>query len=812
MFRNYIKIALRNLWRQKNFSLINIIGLSTGLAVSTLILLFIIHEFSYDKFHEKSDRTYRITREWLDNKGETTFHLARIAPPILTHLRNDYNHLFENSVRILQDYSVVFKVNESTFTEDGLYWVEDEFFDVFSFNLIEGDPGSVFSEPKTVVLTERAAKKYFGNEDPIGRTLHYVGHAVLKVTGIVENPPVNSHFQFDMLGSMKTIIPILGEDTFTRNWGSNNYVTYVTLAPNVSQNQLEEVFPELIDKYYTPLYNQYAPVPATEPLSNTNKLHLQKITDIHLHSELGTELEANGSIETVYIFIAIGIGVLLIACINFMNLATARSIRRAKEVGMRKVLGAGKKQLIQQFLGESFIITMIAALLSVGIVYFSIPVFNEISQRALEFSALLDPSIILGFLLIITFVSLFAGSYPAFFLSAFKPLKVLRGTERSSGGSGALVKKALVTAQFAVTVVLIIAVLVVNNQLEYIQDKDLGIDKENVIDLKANDEMVESMDAIKSELMSHPDITDVSFSLFVPSDNLLNSYGGTRLDTDPPQSLSFRLAAADIDYDFFDTYDIDIVAGRKFSKEYAEDDSLSFIFNEAAVRAMGWSSPEEAIGKPFNYGGNDGRIIGVAEDVYFESLHNTISPTCYLISTNLNDVSIRTAGGNIDETLEFLRGVWAKWRPDYPFRFSFIDEDYESLYREEARLMDTFGIFSFLAIFIASIGLLGLTALATEQRKKEIGIRKTLGATVVNIVTLFFKDFVLLLIAANIIAWPIAYLLMNDWLTNFAYSTDISVPTFVIAAVLVLLISFATISYQTIKASNMNPVSSLREE
>ena len=480
---------------------------------------------------------------------------------------------------------------------------------------------------------------------------------------------------------------------------------------------------------------------------------------------------------------------------------------------MRKVLGADKKNLIQQFLGESFIITLIASFLSLIIVYFSIPIFNEISQRSLQFSSLADPSIVLGFAAIIIFVSLFAGSYPAFFLSAFKPLKVLRGTEKSSGGgSGSAVKKALVTAQFAVTVILIVAVLVVNDQMNFIKNKDLGIDKKNVINLKANDKMVESMDAVKSELLSHPNINKVSFSLFVPSDNLLNSYGGTRLDTDPPQSLSFRMAAADIDYDFFDTYDIDVIAGRKFSKEYAEDDSLSFIFNEAAVTAMGWSSPEEAIGKPFNYGGNDGRIVGVAEDVYFESLHNTISPTCFLISNNLNDISIKASGGNIEETLEFLRGVWAKWRPDYPFQFSFIDEDYESLYRDEARLMETFGIFSFLAIFIASIGLLGLTALATEQRKKEIGIRKTLGATVANIVTLFFKDFVLLLIAANIIAWPAAYFLMKDWLANFAYSTDVSLLSFGIAALLVLLISFATISYQTIKASNMNPVSSLREE
>lgn len=812
MFRNYIKIALRNLWRQKNYSLINIIGLSTGLAVSTLILLFIIHEFSYDKFHEKADRTYRITREWLDDEGNTTFHLARIAPPILNHLRDDYNHLFESTVRILQDYGVIFKVNESIFREDGFYWVEDEFFNVFSFKLIKGDPATVLDEPNSVVLTEKAVEKYFGKEDPVGKTLRYVGQDELKVTGVVENPPVNSHFQFNMLGSIKTVIPVLGEDTFTRNWASNNLATYVTLSQNVSPDQLTEVFPELINKYYTPFYNKYAPVPATEPLSNTNKLHLQKITDIHLHSDLGTELEANGSIETVYIFIAIGIGVLLIACINFMNLATARSIRRAKEVGMRKVLGAGKKQLIQQFLGESFIITLIAAVLSVLIVYFSIPVFNEISQRALEFSSLFNPSIILGFALIIIFVSLFAGSYPAFFISAFKPLKILRGTEKSSGGAGASVKKVLVTTQFAVTIVLIVAVLVVNNQLEFIKNKDLGVNKENVINLKANGEMVESMDAIKSELMNHPNITDVSFSLFVPSDNLLNNYGGARLDTNPPQVLSFRLAAADIDYDFFDTYDIEIIAGRKFSKEYAEDDSLSFIFNEAAVNAIGWESPEEAIGKPFNYGGVDGRIIGVAEDVYFESLHKTISPTCYLISDNLNDVSVRTAGGNIDETLEFLKGVWAKWRPDYPFRFSFIDEDYESLYRNEARMMDTFGIFSFLSIFIASIGLLGLTALATEQRKKEIGIRKTLGATVANIVTLFFKDFVPLLLAANIIAFPIAYFLMQDWLTNFAYSTDISLFTFGIAAVLVLFLSFATISYQTIKASNMNPVSSLREE
>ena len=810
MFKSYFKIALRNIARFKIYSFINIAGLAVGMAVSILIILYIQEELSYDKFNKNAERIYRLSREWFNQDGTSSLHLARVAPPIGPLLKNDFPNIIQEVTRVVSDYNTFLQVDNKTFVEDKFFWAEDNFFKIFSFNMIKGNPENALSEPYSVVMTESMAKKYFGNEDPVGKTILYERENDLKVTGVIEDVPENSHFKFDFLGSFITLNDFIGIETLTRNWGSNNYVTYLLLPKNFPVGELEKQIPSFLDKHITQLVLDNTGNPPVIQPSKVNKLHLWKLTDIHLHSHLTTELEENGDINDVYIFSIIALFILLIACINFMNLATARSAKRAREIGMRKVLGAYKKQLMIQFIGESLMISFIALLFAIVLVEAVLPFFNNFIGKHLSLNYFGNPVVIFGLAGLTLIVGLVSGSYPAFLLSSLKTIKVLKGNNPVSRKS--TFRTVLVVAQFTISIALIICMGIVYSQIQFFKNKDLGYDKSKIVILPSNEEMRKNIESVKSQLYENPDILNITSSRLVPSDMLLNSWGGQVIGADEPVPLNFRLAVDEVDYDFNKTYGLQIIAGRDFSRDFGTDDTAAFILNLAAVKQLGWN-PIQAIGKKMLYGGRLGQVIGVINNFNFESLHNKIVPIIFLISKTGNEqFSVKISGSDIPGTINFLKRKWAEFRPDYPFEYTFLEDQVDKLYTSEKKLGDIFGVFSFLAVVIACLGLFGLASFAAEQRTKEIGIRKVLGASVPGIVTLFSKEFLKLVIIANLIAWPIAYFAMNRWLDDFAYKTDMNIWIFILSGGIAILIALLTVSFQAIKTAVADPIKSLRYE
>jgi putative ABC transport system permease protein len=811
LFKNYFKIAFRNIWSQKGYSFINIFGLAVGLTCAILIITFIQNELSYDKFNKKSDRIYRVTREWFNKSGESSFHLARVAPPAGPLLKNDFPQIVKDEVRFLHDNAFL-EINNISIVENKFYWAEQSAFNILTIPFVEGDPETALKEPKSLVLTESMAKKYFGNVDPLGKTIIYEHDYQFKITGVVKDVPPNSHFHYDFLASFITLYDpaVIGRKTLETNWGSNNYITYVLLENNLSIDELEKNIPEFMDKYMAQNYRANNVELPTIPLHKLTTLHFQKITDIHLQSHLTTEIEPNGDISTVYLLSAVALFLLLIACINFMNLATARSAKRAKEIGVRKVMGADKGQLIKQFLGESMLTVFISLFFSIIFVEVAIRPFSDFMQRNLEFSFTGNITLSLIIFGITLFVGFAAGIYPAFVLSTFSPVKSLH--EKTLMSRKSKFRSTLVILQFSISIILIIAVGVVYTQLNFIQNKDLGYNRDHLVILPSSSKIKNNLDSFKSQLLQNPGIRMVTSSRLVPSDMLLNSWGGRIDNNGKMEPISFRLAVQEVDYDFLNTYQLKIIAGRGFSRDFATDDSAAFILNESAVKKLGLTN-QEAINKKIIYGGNPGRIIGVVNDFNFESLHNEIIPIIMLITKNGNNqVTVKISGNDIPATLNFLKSKWAEYRPGYPFDYSFLDSRLNELYLKDQKLGTAFGIFAIIAIIIACLGLFGLASYTAEVRTKEIGVRKVLGASVSNIALLISKEFLWLIIAANIAAWPIAYYAMNKWLSEFAYAEKINIWLFIGAGFLALLIALLTVSYQSIKAALQNPVKSLKYE
>ena len=812
MFKNYIKIAVRNIVRQRTYSFINIIGLAIGIACCILILLFVRYELSYDQFNKKADRIYRVTREWFNEDGASSLHLARVAPPIGPLLKNDFPQIVQEETRFLQDGDVVLKVGEKSFIENRFFWAEQSSFKIFTVSFIEGDKNTALSEPKSIVITQSMAKKYFGNEDALGKSIKYGNLGELKVTGIIKDIPENSHLKYDFLASFITLYSpaIIGRKTLEENWGSNNYLTYILLKKNVPIEQLKNKIPSFIDKYVGQVVRrEHGKLPA-RAFHNYTTLHLQKLTDIHLHSHLTTEVEENGDIKNVYIFSAIAFFVLLIACINFMNLATARSTKRAREIGVRKVLGAYRQQLIKQFIGESLLTVFISLFFSILIVEVALKPFSNFSNRALPFNLFSDPLLLAGILILALIVGFLSGSYPALMLSSFQPVTVLKGNKILSRKS--TFRTILVILQFTISITLIISMGIVFQQIQYVKNKDLGYNKDHLLILPSGKKIKNNLASFKSQLLQNPNIKMVTSSRLVPSNMLLNNWGAQIFEDNKPVSLKFRLAVDEVDYDFFKTYQIMFTSGRDFSKKYATDDSTAFILNESAVHQLGWTA-KNAIDKRMKYGGINGRIIGVVHDFNFESLHNEIVPIIFLITKTGNEqVTVRISGINIPLTLEFLKKKWKEYRPEYPFDYTFLDNQLAGLYNKDQKIGDVFGIFAIIAVIIACLGLFGLASYTAEVRTKEIGIRKVLGAKVSGIISLLLKEFLVLILIANIIAWPVSYYFMNKWLNEFAYKTGVSLWLFAAAGATAMIITILTISYQSIKAATANPVKSLRYE
>jgi len=795
MFKNYLKISFRNLWRAKGYSAINLAGLATGMACFILILLWVQDELSYDKFHENTNRLFRVVRLDRDDPSQG---VCRAGAPWGPALYNDFPEV-ENFVRFRGHGRTLMSSGDKGFYEsEGLY-ADSTIFEVFTFPLLKGNPKTALTRPNTMVINERMAEKYFGTEDPVGQSLVFNNQDEFEITGIMQNIPANSHIKFDYL------IPFFMYQRWdTSEWGVNNFYTYLLLAEGTA-TQLEAKIPEFLERH------------AGERTAAASINKLQPITDIHLHSNLLRELEANGDIANVYIFSAIAIFILLIACINFMNLATARSANRAKEVGIRKVVGSQRLQLIKQFLGESIFLSIIGILLAVGLVELLIPNFNELSGKQLSLDFGNNVFLLTGLLFMALIVGFISGAYPAFFLSSFKPIAAIKG-DVGSGKSSSILRKGLVILQFAISITLIVGTAVVYRQLNYMSSKKLGFDREQVLVIRMdNSEIKSKQELFKNELLRNPAISGVS-----ATSNLLG--GG---DWGMPFSYEgsgdenrFSARVLVVDPNFVETLGMQIVDGRNFSYEFTTDISAAYILNESAVKQIGFDNP---VGKYFGrptekneqgeWDYEKGSVVGVIKDFHFRSFHEEIQPmVLFMIPEWFSYLSVRIRPENISTTIDFVEKKWHEFDPNRPFDYFFLDEIFDQMYRAEQRFGNTFVAFSVIAVVIACLGLFGLASFMAERRTKEIGIRKVLGASIINIVSQLSKDFTKWVIFANLIAWPVAFFVMTKWLQNFAYQVGMSLDTFLLAGVLALLIALLTVSFHAIKAAISNPVDALRHE
>ncbi|WP_420388123.1 ABC transporter permease [Roseivirga sp.] len=800
MLKNYFKVALRNLLKHKGFSFINIVGLSVGLTCCLLIGLYINEEMSYDKFHENADETYRFTREFMSQDGSTSLHLSRLAPPFAHYLRDYYEGDIDKIGRFITTSGTV-EYGEKLFNESDLAFADPEIVDILTFETIEGNLKDALQKPGSVVISKSLAEKYFGNEDPMGKTIRVFDQVDLLVQGVYSDWPENSSFELNMMADFSAMEQFYGgRENLLQAWGSNNFTTLFTLTETGS---IDGILGRM---------EEFLKIQLGETAPTWTRLHVQKLTDIHLHSSLSDELGENSDITYVYIFTSIAVLILLIACINYMNLATARSTRRAKEVGMRKVFGAGKTSLINQFLIESMVLTLFAVVLSIGATSVILPFFRQFTDLQLNFNVVDNfglLAIIFGSALL---VGVLAGSYPAFYLSAFRPLEVMRGSKGSAPGKSGLLRKILVVAQFSISVVLIISTVVVVQQLNFMQNKNLGYDKDQMMILNVSQEVAANFQTFKNELTNISGVKSVGGSSRIPSGQLLDSQGAQAEVDGQMQPTQVVIKQLQIDPDFIPNYQMEVIAGRNFSDDWSRD-SANFILNEKSVEIIGWEGPEDAIGKRMNYGGVVGRVIGVVKDFHFESLQSEIVPVIMENNRNrMQYLSIKIEGQNLRSSVSEIEQKYAEFSPNSPIRYNFLNERFDNLYQSESQRSELFTIFSGLAIFLACLGLFGLASFTVAQRGKEISIRKVLGASVNQIVSTLSKEFVILVGIAMLLAAPVGWYFMSDWLGGYAYRISLGALPFVIAGGVALSIAFITISMQTFKAAFSNPATRLRED
>ncbi|MEE4164106.1 MAG: ABC transporter permease [Woeseiaceae bacterium] len=812
MFRNYVKIAIRNIAGNPLFSLINIVGLAIGLACCIIITVFVNYELSYDKHWKDADRIYRVTRDFFGND----LRLARVAPPIGPLLAADFPEI-EDMTRILQAAGLSLSREDSMIREDNMVLADGNVFQFFDLEFTSGDPATALAAPSNIVLSERAVDRYFGSEDPMGKSINVMGQADLTVTGVFRDLPDNTHMAFELVGSIQILPIMMGPDEL-ENWGSNNYFTYLRLPAGYDAERLSSRFDDFLIKH------------RGEEAPSGTALGLQKLPDIHLTSNRDSEWRSNGSIAVVYTFSAVALVVLLIACVNFMNLTTARSTQRAKEVGIRKVVGAMRSQVTAQFLGESVLLTAFAMLLAVAIVELTLPAFGAFLERPLVFS-LADPLTLSALLAGVIIVGLLAGSYPALYLSRFHPVDVLKGSA-SGSGSGTL-RRALVVFQFATSITLLIATGVVMAQMHYARTMDPGFDRErNIVHgLPFFSDFWELYEPLRAELEAHPDIESVVYSSRVPSMQNLDGSGyvpeGVQITNDTVQGLS----DIKVDAHWFEHYGVEFLAGRPFRPNEmhievpTEENPVTkgwAILNESAARRFGWT-PDEAVGKVLRQPTRremdrfiDREIVGVIPDIHFSSLHDERKATIYA-EPNPNygrNVSIKVAPGDPSAAIRHIEATWQKLVPNEPVDWQFLDDSFDGRYRAEQKQAQMFALFSAFAIFVATLGLFGLASFTTERRTKEIGIRKVMGASVADIVLLLTSDFTKLVLLANLIAWPVAWYFMNQWLMRFAYKAPLGewAWVFVASAIAALAAAWVTIALQAGRAATSRPVLALRYE
>jgi putative ABC transport system permease protein len=796
MFFNYLKVALRNLQKQKFYTSINIFGLTLGITCCLLIFLYVQHERNFDHFHERGNRIYRLVRIAFMNGelGQVAFTSGAFARALTVDFPEDV----EAAVRLFPFNALVSHGNKA-FKEDYIFSADADFFRVFSFPLLAGNPAKALAEPYAVVLTQTTARKYFGRENPLGQILTLNKTDLYKVTGVMADVPSNSHLQFDLLTSNQH----QQKEEWMHNWRSNGMYTYVLLPAANRYQTLETKLPAFMEKHMGDLFQKWG---------MKIDVKLQPLHDIYLRNRRIEDEVAHGSQTNVYIFSVIAVFILLIACINFMNLASARSTDRAKEVGMRKVLGAYKQNLIWQFLGESILLALVAGIFSILLMVYTLPFFNAFTEKDLvvPFS---KPQFYFFLLLVIVGVGLGAGSYPAFFLSSFRPVKVLKGKfSRGSGNPG--LRRALVVFQFSVSIILIIGTVIIFRQMHFVQHKKLGFTKEQVITLKLdNPDIVRNQSSFIQRVKQLPEVENVSVMSGEPG-GYHNRYV-LYIDEKPNETWSFRTVFTDTAY--LPTLDIKLMTGRNFSGAYPSDVANAIILNETAVKQLGWT-PTQAIGKCISDKGfgskteHQRKVIGIVQDYHFCSLKEDIEPLAILMHPDPRLLAIRLQPGNPNQALGKLKQLYAQMAPKYPFVYTFLDESFAQLYKTEQKQAVLFSVFSVLAILIACLGLFGLASYTTDQRRKEIGIRKILGASTGGIITLLSRDFLKLVLLANIFAWPLAWYVMNKWLEAFSYRVNMEIVVFLLVAVLALFISFLTISFQAVRVAMANPVHALREE
>jgi putative ABC transport system permease protein len=784
MFKNYLKIALRNIRRKKVYSFINISGLAVGMAIFFLILIYIQYEFSYDRFHENANQIYRITTEW-QVEGQSQIHESTAAP-VAAALLNDFPEVI-NAVRLTRTGAII-NHNGQSFIESRIYMVDPSFFDIFNFPLIRGNPKTALADSNSIVITEEMAEKYFGQKDPIGKTITFMNRYDFKITGISKNVPPNSNLNYNFLVRFD-LINEFSNFNYLQSWAAWNFQTYILLQKDFLLSEFEKKSVEFIKKY------------RGKDSTNPQRLHLQPLTRINL--------ETQNRIQYIYIFSAIAAVILLLACINFMNLSVAQFSTRAKEVGMRKVIGAQRHQLIKQFLGESIVISFLALPLALILAELLMPFFNSLLMTQLQSHYLQNLPFVMAIIGITFSVSIVSGSYPAFYQSALRPVQSIKG-ELKSGSKISLLRSFLIIFQFSVSIILIISTVVIYNQMHYIRGRDLGFNKEHIVNVPIYArELRQKIDYVKSELLSNPNISNVSVSTFSPG-----SYPNQSVDWEGrKEDEELMMPWYSVDYDFIKTFEIELIKGRDFSNAFPGDIRSAYILNECAEKTFGW---ENAVGKQFQVERADltmGRVIGVMKDFHFASLHYPMQPLALVLAPDEGShFSLKIASKNISATLEFIKNKFKEFAPGAPFEYKFLDDEVSEMYMAEERLGEIFNFLSVLAIFIACLGLLGLSFFAIARRTKEIGIRKVLGASVLDILTLLSKDFTKLVVIANVIAWPIAYYAVNKWLQNFAYRSSLSIWIFILAGAIALIIALITISFQSTKAAIANPADSLRYE
>ncbi|MDR6943215.1 ABC transporter permease [Mucilaginibacter pocheonensis] len=791
MLKNYIKIAWRNLYKNKAFSLIHILGLTMGITVCLMIFLYITNEFSFDKFHKQGKNIYRVMRGFDATKARVPYLSGPYAPALL----NDYPKEIKAAVRV-QTRNDLVSFGEKAFNEKKVYATDAGFFSLFSFPLIKGDAATVLKEPGSIVLNETTAKRYFGSVDnAMGKVVQMDKRLQLKVTGVARDVPANSHMDFDMV---MPIANYVHDDGFNV-WVNNSMFVYVLLDSQVSKAQLENRFPQFMDKYMGKDMARFGA---------KFDLKLTPLTDIYFEPSSAFDNVKHGEKNVVFIFISIAILIMLIACINFMNLSTIRAVERSKEVGMRKVMGALRNHLIIQFIGESFLLTLISCALSIGLLLMLMPWYNQFLGYELAISWN-KPPIYLFLMGVILVVGFLAGSYPAFFLSAFSPIQALKG-KLKLGKSGTLLRQSLVVLQFSISVLLIIGTIVIMNQMSFVKSKSLGYDKEQTVLVSIdNNDIYNRRRTFKDELQNSGKVTSVSLMSGEPG-----GFFDVQVFDVEGQHEPFKSRSEFADFEYVKTLGLKVIAGRDFSAQYATDTTEAMLINRTAAKLLGFT-PQQAIGKWIKNTLRDDkrrRVIGVVEDFNFLSLKENMDALVISPSEDRRVAVIKLKPGNIKGALATIKDIYSQVAPIYPFEYKFLDQQFDTTYRTDIKQQTMLSIFSGLAIFIACLGLFGLASFTAAKRTKEIGVRKVLGSSVQNILLLISKDLLKPVLLATVIAMPVGYYCMHKWLQSFAYRTSLHWWIFVLAAVVTFIIALLTISIKSVKAALANPVNSLRSE